>query len=77
MLESMRSYGWGMTGSDQRGFERELVDEFGKLKSGYVYKTADEAIRECKKFCKETKCRGKSCDTIIRAVPASPKALEY
>ena len=77
MLESMRSYGWGMTGSDKNGFEWELIDEYGKLKSGYVYKTPDEAIRECKKFCKETKCRGKSDGTVIRAVLASPRVFEY
>lgn len=51
-MESRRSYGWGMTGSDKKGFEWELEDEYGKLQSGYVYKTADEAIRECRKFCK-------------------------
>lgn len=58
-MESRRSHGWGMTGSDKKGFEWELEDEYGKVQSGYVYKTADEAIRECRKFCKESKCREK------------------
>ena len=31
MMESRNSYGWGMTGSDKKGFEWELVDEYGKL----------------------------------------------
>lgn len=77
MMESRNSYGWGMTGSDKKGFEWELVDEYGKLQSGYVYKTAAEAVRECKKFCKESKCRGKSENTTIRAIPASPRRFEY
>ena len=38
-MESRRSYGWGMTGSDKKGFEWELEDEYGKVQSGYVYKT--------------------------------------
>lgn len=77
MMESRNSYGWGMTGSDKKGFEWELVDEYGKLQSGYVYKTEDEAIRECRKFCKESKFRGKSENTTIRAIPASPRRFEY
>lgn len=75
MMESRNSYGWGMTGSDKKGFEWELVDEYGKLLSGDVYKTADEAIRECRKYCKESECRGKSENTTIRAIPASLRSL--
>lgn len=77
MMESRNSYGWGMTGSDEKGFEWELVDEYGKVLSGYVYKTADAAIRECRKFCKESGCRGKSKNTVILAIPARPIRFEY
>lgn len=77
MMESRSSYGWGMTGSNEKGFEWELVDEYGKLQSGYVYKTEKQAIRECRRYCRESKCRGKSKGTTIRAIPASPRRFEY
>lgn len=77
MMESRRSYGWGMTGSNEKGFEWELIDEYGKLQSGYVYKTEKQAIRECRKYCRESKHRGKSKGTMIRAIPASPRRFEY
>lgn len=77
MMESRNSYGWGMTGSNKKGFEWELEDEYGKLKSGCVYETAFEAIRECRKFCEESKHRGKSENTKIRVVPARPMTFKY
>ena len=78
-MESRNSYGYGLVGSNKKGFEWLLV--YGKkahqrMKSGYVYKTEEEAIKEGKKFQRESTYEpyrnGK-----ISAVKAEPLHFEY
>ena len=57
MLESRNSYGYGYVGSEEKGFEWLLI--YGehyhqRIKSGYVYKTERQALKEGNKFLEET-----------------------
>lgn len=57
MLESRSSYGYGYIGSNEKGFEWSLVygeKPHQRMRSGYVYKTEAEAIKEGKKFQKQS-----------------------
>jgi len=52
-MESRNSYGWGCVGSSKKGFEWLLIygnKAHQKMKSGYVYKTEAEALKEGRKF---------------------------
>lgn len=82
MLESRNSYGWGYVGSDEKGFEWEWIygsQYHERMKSGYVYATEEEAIKEGNAF------RFRVFDPIndsrqwgtIQAVKATPKHFEY
>ena len=56
-MESRNSYGWGLSGSNEKGFEWMLVygkKSHEKMKSGYVYKTEKEAIEAGTKFQRES-----------------------
>lgn len=49
MLETRNTYGYGYVGSNEKGFEWLLVygeKPHQRMKSGYVYKTEEEAIAE-------------------------------
>lgn len=79
MLESRNSYGYGYTGSKEKGFEWLLVygeKAHQRMKSGYVYKTEEEAIKEGEKFKKQSTYEpyrnGK-----ISAVKAEPIHFKY
>lgn len=57
MLESRNSYGYGYVGNAEKGFEWLLIygEHFHqRIKSGYVYKTEQQALKEGNKFVKET-----------------------
>ena len=78
-MESRNSYGWGLSGSNEKGFEWLLVygkKSHEKIKSGYVYKSEKEAIEEGKKYQRKSTYEpyrnGK-----ISAVKAEPLHFEY
>jgi len=88
ILESMRSYGWGYTGSNENGFEWFFtpdpgdrgykLDENGKcypfccVKSGAVFKTETAAIKNGKAWMRKVGRVG-----TITAVAATPRHFEY
>ncbi|MDY3997513.1 MAG: hypothetical protein SOY73_00090 [Blautia sp.] len=79
MLESRNSYGYGYVGSNKKGFEWLLVygkKAHQKMKSGYVYKTEEEAIEEGKKF-QEQSTYEPYRNGKISAVRAEPLHFEY
>ena len=71
----MRSTGWGVIGSTKKGFEWLFTPEdkgcFG-CRSGYVFKTEAAAIRDGRKWQKETGRIG-----TITAVEAEPAHFGY
>lgn len=78
-MESRNSYGYGYIGSNKKGFEWLLV--YGKkahqrMKSGYVYETEEEAIKEGKKFQKQSNHEPYK-NGIISAVKAETLHFEY
>lgn len=78
-MESRNSYGWGMVGSNEKGFEWLLVygeKAHEKMKSGYVYKTEEEAIAEAKKF-QEKSTYAPYKNGKISAVKAEPLHFGY
>lgn len=86
MLESRRSYGYGYVGSTKKGFEWLLIygEHFHqRMKSGYVYKTEQQALREGNKFLRETVKKKWPKDYYdetkleLSAVPAEPLHFEY
>ena len=57
MLESRSSYGYGYIKKKKKGFEWLLIygEHYNqRIKSGYVYKTEQQALREGGKFVDET-----------------------
>ena len=78
-MESRNSSGWGLVGSNEKGFEWLLVygkKTHQKMKSGYVYKTEEEAIKEGKKFQEESTFEPYKTGKIS-AVKAEPFHFEY
>lgn len=85
MLESRNSYGYGYTGSNKSGFEWLLI--YGehyhqRMKSGYVYKTEQQALKEGRKFVRETvkkwpKDYYDETKLNLSAVPSTPLHFEY
>lgn len=83
MLESRNSYGWGYVGTDKEGFEWLWV--YGekyheRIRSGYVYKTEDEAMREGEKFRDAALKRNPvywKGGGVVSAVKAEKKHFEY
>lgn len=85
-MESRNSYGWGLVGSNEKGFEWLFQPNekdpcymagnvfAGRCKSGYVYPTEEKAIREGKAWLKST--NGQRSGTIS-AVKAEPVHFEY
>ncbi len=78
-MESRNSYGWGSVGSNKKGFEWLLVygrKAHEKMRSGYVYKTEEEALEEGRKYQDESNCepykKGK-----LEAVKAEPLHFAY
>lgn len=82
MLESRNSYGWGYVGSDEKGFEwlfeadkkdpcYKQVD--GRMRSGYVYSTKAQAIKEGRAWLKSASRRSGN----ITAVKAESVHFEY
>lgn len=79
MLESRRSYGYGCVGNTKNGFEWLLIygeKAHERMRSGYVYKTEEDAIREGKEFQKQSTCQSYRQGKII-AVKAEPLHFEY
>lgn len=79
MLESRNSYGGGYVGSSEKGFEWLLVygsKPHQKMKSGYVYKTKEEALKEGKKFQEESHYEPYKTGKLS-AVKAEPLHFEY
>lgn len=78
-MESRNYYGYGYVGSDKKGFEWLLVygnKAHQKMKSGYVYKSEEEAIAEGKKF-QEKSTYEPYRNGKISAVKAEPLHFEY
>lgn len=78
-LENRNSYGYGMVGSNENGFEWLLVygnKPHEKMKSGYVYKTEQEAIEEGNKFKNNHSCK-EYRNGKISAIKAEPLHFEY
>lgn len=79
MLESRSSYGYGYVGSNEKGYEWLLVygeKPHQRMKSGYVYRTEEEAIAEGKKF-QEKSTYEPYKNGKISAVKAEPLHFEY
>lgn len=86
MLESRNSYGYGYIGSNEKGFEWLLIygEEYHQsIKSGYVYKTEQLALRKGKEFLEETvkKKWPKDCydetQLNLSVIPSTPLHFEY
>lgn len=78
-MESRSSYGYGYVGSNEKGYEWLLVygeKPHQKMKSGYVYKTEEEAIAEGRKF-QEKSTYPLYKNGQISAVKAEPLHFEY
>lgn len=78
-MESRNYYGYGYVGSNKKGFEWLLVygnKAHQKMKSGYVYKSEEEAIAEGKKF-QEKSTYEPYRNGKISAVKAEPLHFEY
>lgn len=86
MLESRNSYGYGYVGSNEKGFEWLLI--YGehyhqRIKSGYVYKTERQALKEGNKFLEETVKKKWPKDYYdetklnLSAVPSTPLHFGY
>lgn len=82
MLESRSSYGWGRTGSDEKGFEWFFeADEKdpcymqvdGRMRSGYVYPTKAQAVKAGRAWLKSASSRSGT----ITAVKAEAARYEY
>lgn len=86
MLESRNSYGYGYIGSNKKGFEWLLI--YGeryhqRIKSGDVYETEQQALREGNKFLEEIVKKKWPKDyydetkLVLSAVPSTPLHFEY
>ena len=78
-MESRNSYRYGYIGSDEKGFEWLLVygdKAHQRIRSGYVYKPEEKAIKEGTKFQEQSNYEPYK-NGKLSAIKATPLQFAY